>query len=110
MIDRIEINPKSHSGKPFISGTKVAVKDVLNLLAEGLSFNKITQKRYPNLKQEDIKACLAYAIELIEKTSSVQPQTLTATEVRRLPKSKRRQILRQAVEAATIDYEIIDHS
>ena len=36
----------------------------LELVEDGIPFNEIIQKYYPNLKIKDIKACLKYAIEL----------------------------------------------
>ncbi|MCX6245071.1 MAG: DUF433 domain-containing protein [Bacteroidetes bacterium] len=60
--DRIEINPSIRFGKPCIKGTRVAVYDVLNWLASGMTNEQII-KDYPELKIEDIKACLAFAAD-----------------------------------------------
>jgi len=65
MIDRIVVNPKVHFGKPCIAGTRITVQNVLELLDEGLSFDKIIQDYYPDLTTEDIRACLQYAIALV---------------------------------------------
>lgn len=64
-MDRISVNPQIHFGKPCIEGTRITVQSVLELLNDGLSFNDIIQDYYPDLKVEDIKACLQYAIALI---------------------------------------------
>jgi uncharacterized protein (DUF433 family) len=61
MIDRITVNLKIHFGKPYIAGTRITVQSVLELLDEGLSFSEITQNYYPDLKVEDVQACLEYA-------------------------------------------------
>jgi uncharacterized protein (DUF433 family) len=37
----------------------------LELLNEGLSFSQIIQDYYPDLKKDDIQACLQYAIALV---------------------------------------------
>jgi uncharacterized protein (DUF433 family) len=65
MIERIEINPNVHFGKPCVAGTRITVQNVLELLNEGLSFNEIIQDYYPDLQVEDIRACLRYAIALV---------------------------------------------
>jgi len=60
--DRIEINPNTRFGRPCIKGTRIAVYDVLNWLACGMT-NELIIKDYPELKAEDIKACLAFAAD-----------------------------------------------
>ncbi|MEO0541132.1 MAG: DUF433 domain-containing protein [Cyanobacteria bacterium P01_A01_bin.105] len=65
-MERITVDPNIHFGKPCVSGTRVTVRDVLELLTEGLSFNEIIQDYYPDLVVEDIKACLRYAIAVIQ--------------------------------------------
>lgn len=65
MVERIVVNPKIHFGKPCITGTRITVQDVLELLNEGLSFDEIIQDYYPDLTAEDIQACIQYAIALV---------------------------------------------
>ncbi len=65
MIDRITIDSKIHFGKPCIAGTRITVQSVLELLNEGLSFKEIIQHYYPELHDEDIRACIQYAIALV---------------------------------------------
>ena len=65
MIDRINIDARIHFGKPCISGTRIRVQDVLELLKEGISFHEIIKDYYPDLTTEDIHACLEYAIALV---------------------------------------------
>jgi len=65
MIDKIGVNPKIHFGKPCVAGTRITVQNVLELLNEGLSFMEIIENYYPELKVEDIHACLQYAIALV---------------------------------------------
>lgn len=65
MMDRIAVDPDVHFGKPCVMGTRITVQNVLELVAEGLSFPEITKDYYPELSVEDIQACLRYAIALI---------------------------------------------
>ncbi len=65
-MNRIVIDPKIRFGKPCIKGTRISVRDVLELLNEGLTFKEIIENYYPELTEEDIKACIKYAIELID--------------------------------------------
>ena len=65
MTSRIEINSAIHFGKPCIAGTRIPVLDVLELVAEGISFEKITQEYYPELQIEDVRACMQYAIDVV---------------------------------------------
>jgi len=62
--DRIEINPKILVGKPVVKGTRMSVEFVVDLLASGWTQQQILDS-YPNLTAEDIRACLAYASELL---------------------------------------------
>ncbi len=64
-MDRISVDSQIHFGKPCVAGTRITVQSVLELLNEGLSFDDIIQDYYPDLKVEDIQACLQYAIALI---------------------------------------------
>jgi len=64
-MERIIVDPKIHFGKPIIKGTRITVQDVLELLNDGLTFKQIIQGYYPDLKRDDIRACLQYAIALV---------------------------------------------
>lgn len=65
MLNKITVNPTIHFGKPCVKGTRITVQNVLELIDEGLSFNEITLDYYPDLQEDDIHACLRYAIALI---------------------------------------------
>lgn len=65
MFERIAVNPNIHFGKPCITGTRIPVQSVLELLNEGLSFEEIIQNFYPDLTVVDIQACIEYAIALV---------------------------------------------
>jgi uncharacterized protein (DUF433 family) len=64
-MTRISVNSNIHFGKPCISGTRITVQSVLELLDAGLSFESIIQDYYPDLQVEDVRACLKYAIALV---------------------------------------------
>jgi uncharacterized protein (DUF433 family) len=57
---RISIDPAIRFGKPCIKGTRIAVADILQWLASGMSHADILAD-YPLLTEEDIKAALAFA-------------------------------------------------
>ncbi len=56
----ITIEPDKRSGKPCIRGTRMTVTDVLEYLAGGMTEAEILED-FPDLKKEDILACLEYA-------------------------------------------------
>ena len=48
-----------------MAATRIPVQNVLELVREGISFEKIIQDFYPDLQVEDIRACIQYAIEVM---------------------------------------------
>jgi uncharacterized protein (DUF433 family) len=58
----ITIEPGKRGGRPCIRGLRIAVADVLGWLATGMSHQQIIAE-YPELTEEDIRACLAYAAD-----------------------------------------------
>ena len=58
----IMIEPGRRGGRPCIRGLRIAVADVLGRLAAGMSHEQILAD-YPELTEEDIRACLAYAAD-----------------------------------------------
>ena len=65
MRERIAVNPQIHFGKPCVAGTRIPVQSVLELVREGLTFAEIIRDYYPDLKAEDIRACIQYAIDVV---------------------------------------------
>lgn len=65
MQDRIGVNPQIHFGKPCVTGTRIPVQNVLELVREGISFSQIIADYYPDLTLDDIRACLQYAIDTV---------------------------------------------
>jgi uncharacterized protein (DUF433 family) len=60
--DVITIEPGKRGGRPTIRGMRIAVADVLGWLAAGMSHEEIISD-YPELSEDDIRACLAYAAD-----------------------------------------------
>lgn len=58
----ITIEPGKRSGKPCIREMRIAVADVLDYLASGMSVAEILAD-FPELTEEDIRACLAFAAD-----------------------------------------------
>jgi uncharacterized protein (DUF433 family) len=65
LLQRITVNPKIFGGKPIIRGRRMAVEQVLAMLAAGDDVATLLEG-YPWLEREDILACLTYAHHLIE--------------------------------------------
>ena len=63
--DRLIVDSKVHFGKPCVAGTRVLVEHVLELIQEGIPFGEIIEQYYPDLEINDVKACMAYATELV---------------------------------------------
>jgi uncharacterized protein (DUF433 family) len=61
---RIEADPRIRSGQPTLRGMRITVKDVLGLLAAGMTTEEILSE-YPYLEREDILAALEYAAETV---------------------------------------------
>jgi uncharacterized protein (DUF433 family) len=58
----IKINSNKRFGKPCVRDTRISVYDVLSWLSLGMDFNEIIND-FPELTNEDIRACLAYAAD-----------------------------------------------
>lgn len=66
MNDRIVSTPQILRGKPCVKGTRIPVYMVLELVEAGLSFQEIRAKYYPQISEEDIRACIAYARQIVQ--------------------------------------------
>ena len=58
----ITLEPGKRGGKPCIRGMRIAVYDILDYLASGMSEAEILRD-FPELTAEDIRACLAFAAD-----------------------------------------------
>jgi uncharacterized protein (DUF433 family) len=70
---RIVIDPRILVGKPVIRGTRISVEFVVDLLAAGWKHEQVLES-YPHISEQDIRACLAYAAELLRE-EQVYPLT-----------------------------------
>lgn len=66
----ITIESGKRSGKPCIRGMRITVSDVLEYLAGGMSIPEIISD-FPELTEEDIRACLAFAADRERKLTVV---------------------------------------
>ncbi|OGC02913.1 hypothetical protein A2V82_11635 [candidate division KSB1 bacterium RBG_16_48_16] len=67
MNQRVVSHPNILHGKPRIRGTRIAVSMVLELIEAGITFAEIQDKYYPQLSDDDIKACITYARQLVDE-------------------------------------------
>jgi uncharacterized protein (DUF433 family) len=65
--NHIEIKSDIRFGKPCVKSTRISVSDVLSWLANGMSTEEIITD-FPELSEEHIHACLAYAADKEHKT------------------------------------------
>ena len=66
----ITIEPGKRGGKPCIRGTRMTVTDVLEYLAGGMTEAEILAD-FPDLTDEDIRACLAFAADRERKLATL---------------------------------------
>jgi len=66
----IKRNPNKRFGKPCVRETRITVYDVLGWLASGMTIEAIIND-FPELTNEDIKACLAFAADREHKLQNV---------------------------------------
>ena len=67
LLDRLDLHPRGlepgkRGGKPCIRGLRITVSDVLDYLASGMTHAEILAD-FPDLTEEDIRACLAFAAD-----------------------------------------------
>jgi len=60
--ERINVDSAVREGKPCVKGTRITVYNVLEYLAGGMSEDQILAD-FPDLKRDDIRACLAFAAD-----------------------------------------------
>ena len=60
LTERITVDSEQCGGRPCIRGMRIRVRDVLDLLANGLTPEQVLEE-LPDLEAEDIHACLRFA-------------------------------------------------
>lgn len=63
--DRITIDPEVMAGKPVVTGTRIPVERVLRHLEENDRADLFAA--FPELTEDDVRSCIAYAREAIER-------------------------------------------
>ncbi len=71
-MKRITIDPEVCNGKPCIRGMRITVKTILEYVAAGETTQNILNA-YPDLEQEDIKACLLFASRMTDHSFLSSP-------------------------------------
>ena len=71
MGEHIEVNPKILGSKPVIKGTRIPVYLILELLSAGYDFKRIIEA-YPSLTEEDIKAAVKYAAQIVKNEEAFE--------------------------------------
>ena len=66
MFKRISVDTQICHGKPVIRGTRIIVWQILDLIEDDLTFDKIITDYFPHITKEDIKACVEYANQLVK--------------------------------------------
>ena len=69
-VNIITIEPDKRGGKPCIRGLRITVYDVLDYLASGMTQTQILSD-FPDLTDEDIRACLAFAADRERRLMSI---------------------------------------
>lgn len=70
LLSRITIDPEICHGKPCIRGLRYPVATILEYIAGGDSTEDILAE-FPDLEEDDIKACLAFAVLAVNTKGSI---------------------------------------
>jgi uncharacterized protein (DUF433 family) len=68
----ITMEPGKRGGRPCVRGMRIAVADVLEWLAAGMSHEEILSD-FLELTEEDIRACLAFASDRERRVITTTP-------------------------------------
>ena len=68
LLERIVCDPAIMAGKRLISGTRLSVDYILNLMAHGSTLDAIVEE-YEGLTAEDVRACLLFASRSMSDTT-----------------------------------------
>jgi uncharacterized protein (DUF433 family) len=77
-VIEIVVDSEIRFGKPSVKGTRITIGDVLSYLASGMSEQQILAD-FPQLTEDDIRACLASAAEredrMVEYTRQLRSES-----------------------------------
>lgn len=62
---RIAVDPAICGGRPIVTGTRVRVSDILEMLAGGADVDEIVAD-FPYLSADDVRAALGYAAAMAD--------------------------------------------
>lgn len=71
VAERITIDDNICNGRPTVRGTRISVQTILDFLSAGDRENDIL-KQYPSLQPDDIKACIKFAADLMNRNYSIK--------------------------------------
>lgn len=63
--DHISIDANVLVGKPVVKGTRIAVELIIDLLGRGYTVEQVLEQ-YDHITSDDVRACLAYAAEVLQ--------------------------------------------
>nr|WP_295930978.1 DUF433 domain-containing protein [uncultured Dyadobacter sp.] len=66
LTERIAIDPDICNGRPIIRGMRITVQTLLEFLFTGTTREELLYQ-YPAIENEDIDACFAFAIEMMNR-------------------------------------------
>ncbi len=69
LLERITIDPQVLNGKPVITGTRISIDYVLDVLAEGATFAEIISE-HKGITQADVQACVVFAVTSLDPVGS----------------------------------------
>lgn len=70
LLKRITVNPGVKRGSPCIRETKILASTMLDCMAAGGSIELILNA-FSELTEEDLRACFAYAAEMMRKLNPI---------------------------------------
>ena len=71
LTKRIAIDDSICNGKPIIRGLRITVQSILEYLGAGETEEEILAQ-FPDLVKEDIKACLQFASEMMNRSFTIK--------------------------------------
>jgi uncharacterized protein (DUF433 family) len=79
---RIVVDPEIMAGKPVVKGTRIPVERVIRHLADNPDISDLFEA-FPHLTMEDVKACLAYAHDNLDRVRHEPRSARIARRARR---------------------------